>query len=159
MSKEIDIEIYTDGGCNPNPGEGGWGVVIVYNDTQIQKKSDDYYLSGYEKKSTNNQMELTAVIKALKFVNNINKIKRDIVVYTDSQYVKNGITKWIHNWKKNNWKTSAKKIVKNKELWEELDCCKQVHNVQFKWVKAHNGNKYNEIADELASNAILHKGF
>jgi len=158
MNKEIDIEIYTDGGCNPNPGEGGWGAIIIYNDTQTQKKSDDYHLSGYEKESTNNKMELTAVIKALQFINNTQRIKKDILIYTDSQYVKNGITKWIKNWKLNGWKTSNRKPVKNKELWEDLDYHRQVHNVKFQWVKAHNGNKYNEIADELATNAILYKG-
>lgn len=152
MSKEIDIEIYTDGGCNPNPGEGGWGVVILQNNKQILQ------LCGYEKESTNNKMELTAVIEALKFINNnIKKAKQNIIIYTDSQYVKNGITKWIKNWKFNGWKTSNRKSVKNKELWEILDCYRQVHNVKFKWVKAHNGNEYNEIADKLATDAILYK--
>jgi len=137
------IEIYTDGACSGNPGKGGWGAILLYRE---HKKE----ISGYLAHTTNNQMELMAVIEALKIV----KKTIEIIIYTDSVYVKDGITKWIINWKKNGWKTANKKPVKNLELWQELDSLAANHQITWKWVKGHSGNKYNEIADQLAVNAI-----
>ena len=136
--------IYTDGACLGNPGPGGWGAVI-FDENKNQKN-----ISGIEKKTTNNRMELTAPIKALK------KIKSDteITIYTDSTYVKNGITEWIKKWKLNGWKNSNKKPVKNKDLWIKLDELCMKNKITWKWVKGHSNNKYNNLADELASEAI-----
>ncbi len=137
------INIYTDGACSGNPGMGGWGVVILYNKNEI-------LLNGGDQHTTNNKMELTAAIKALEYF----EIKKDLTIYTDSKYVKDGIESWIKNWKKNGWKTSTKKIVKNKELWIQLDDLINKHNVNWKWVKGHSGLEYNEKADELARKYI-----
>lgn len=136
--------IYTDGACLGNPGPGGWGAVI------FDKNKNQKNISGIEKKTTNNRMELTAPIKALK------KIKSDteITIYTDSTYVKNGITEWIKKWKLNGWKNSNKKPVKNKDLWIKLDELCMKNKITWKWVKGHSNNKYNNLADELASEAI-----
>ena len=137
------ITIYTDGACSGNPGKGGWGAVLIYN-------KEEKYLSGSDKLTTNNQMELTATIEALKAI-----IKSsNIALYTDSQYVKNGITSWIFNWKKNGWKTANKKPVANKDLWIELDKYVEFHSVDWFWVRGHSGDHYNEIADELAVKAM-----
>lgn len=137
------IEIYTDGACSGNPGKGGWGAVLLYRE---HKKE----ISGFQKITTNNQMELMAVIEALKVL----KKSSVITIYTDSVYVKDGITKWIINWKKNGWKTANKKPVKNLELWQELDLLVTGHQINWQWVKGHSGNKYNDIADMLAVSAI-----
>ena len=137
------INIYTDGACSGNPGIGGWGVVILDNNKEI-------LLNGGDQHTTNNKMELTAAIKALEYFD----IKKELIIYTDSKYVKDGIESWITNWKKNGWKTSAKKIVKNKELWIQLDNLINKHNVTWKWVKGHSGFKFNEKADELARKYI-----
>ena len=137
------IEVYTDGACSGNPGKGGWGVVILIN-------KDEIFLNGGDNNTTNNKMELTAAIEALKHF----KKRENITLITDSKYVKDGIQTWIKNWKKNNWKTSAKKPVKNKELWIELDDLIARHNVSWEWVKGHAGNKYNEKADDLARRYI-----
>ena len=137
------IIIYTDGACSGNPGKGGWGAVLINEGNKI-------YLSGYDKMTTNNKMELTAAIEALKSI----KIKSNIELYTDSQYVKNGINLWIVNWKKNGWKTASKKPVANKDLWIKLDECTEKHAVIWFWVKGHAGNQYNEMADELAVTAM-----
>ena len=141
------IEIYTDGSCLKNPGDGGWGAVIKYNDEMKE-------VYGSYGNTTNNAMELTAGIKAIEELKNLEKFKDNeklnVTMYTDSQYVNKGITQWIKNWKKNNWKTANKTAVKNKELWEKLDKLCSLHNVQWKWVKAHDGNFLNEKADELA---------
>ena len=137
------INIYTDGACSGNPGKGGWGVVILVNNKEI-------LLNGGDQLTTNNKMELTAAIKALEYF----EIKKDLNIYTDSKYVKDGIESWIINWKKNGWKTSTKKIVKNKELWIQLDDLINKHNVNWKWVKGHSGLEYNEKADELARKYI-----
>jgi ribonuclease HI len=142
MSQEI-IEIYTDGACSGNPGKGGWGAILLYKEHQKE-------ISGCLAQTTNNQMELMAVIEALKIV----KKTIEIIIYTDSIYVKDGITKWIFNWKKNGWRTANKKPVKNLELWQELDLLAANHQITWKWVKGHSGNKYNEVADQLAVNAI-----
>ena len=137
------IIIYTDGACSGNPGKGGWGAVLIHD-------GNEKYLSGYDKMTTNNKMELTATIESLKSI----KTKSKIELYTDSQYVKNGINSWIINWRKNGWITASKKPVANKELWIALDECAAKHEVSWFWVKGHAGNKYNEIADELAVTAM-----
>ena len=136
------ITIYTDGSCLTNPGNGGWAAII--SDGKETKK-----ISGSEKNTTNNRMELLAPINALKEVNPDIEIK----IYTDSQYVKNGITEWINTWLANNWKTSKKEDVKNKDLWIELYNLNKSLNVQWNWVKAHDGNPMNEEVDLLAKKA------
>ena len=141
---KIMITIYTDGACSGNPGIGGWGAVILEN------QKDDIYLNGGDDNTTNNKMELTAAIEALKLF----REKKEIKLVTDSKYVKDGIQSWIHNWKKNGWKTSAKKQVKNKELWIELDELIARHNITWEWVKGHAGNIHNEKADYLARRYI-----
>ena len=138
------IKVFTDGACSGNPGIGGWGVVILIND------SDPIFLKGGEIQTTNNQMELTATIKALKYF----KEHQLITLITDSKYVKDGIESWIANWKKNGWRTTSKKPVKNKELWVELDSQIAKHNITWKWVKGHAGDRYNEKADFLAQRFI-----
>ena len=138
-----NITIYTDGACSGNPGKGGWGAVLIYRDKQK-------HLSGSAILTTNNKMELTAAIEALRAVKKSNNIE----LYTDSQYVKNGINLWIINWKKNGWKTANKKEVANKDLWIELDKYVRHHNITWFWVKGHSGNHYNEIADNLAVKAM-----
>ena len=138
------IKIFTDGACSGNPGIGGWGVVILIND------NDPIFLNGGEIQTTNNRMELTATIKALKHF----KEHKFITLITDSKYVKDGIEFWIANWKKNGWKTASKKPVKNKELWLELDSQIAKHKITWEWVKGHAGDKYNERADFLARRFI-----
>jgi ribonuclease HI len=136
------IKIYTDGSCIGNPGAGGWAAIIL--DGKNEK-----IISGSKNNTTNNQMELFAAIKAL---SNFNK-KKSFKIFTDSNYVKDGITKWIKNWKKNNWKTSAKKPVKNQVLWKKLDKLVKFHDVKWEWIKGHSTNIYNNLADELAKKA------
>lgn len=137
MNKKITI--YTDGACSGNPGPGGWGALLIYGD----HKKEIY---GGDSDTTNNRMELQATIEGL----NALKTPSVVEVYTDSTYVQKGITEWIHNWKKNNWRTAAKKPVKNADLWQELEKISKVHEVTWKWVKGHSGNEGNEIADKLA---------
>lgn len=141
------VVIYTDGACSGNPGKGGWGAVLVYGDKNKE-------ISGYSELTTNNKMELQAVIEALKTL----KRQCSVEIYTDSVYVKDGITQWIHNWKKNNWRTSKKDDVKNKELWVELDKLTQEHNIEWHWVKGHSTNEMNNKVDELARREILNNG-
>ena len=141
---EHDIIIYTDGACSGNPGIGGWGVVILING------NNPIFLNGGENQTTNNRMELTATIKALKHFTEPQLIS----LITDSKYVKDGIESWITNWKKNGWRTTSKKPVKNKELWVELDSQIVKHNIKWKWVKGHTGDSYNEKADFLARRFI-----
>ena len=136
--------IYTDGACSGNPGPGGWGAVI------FDEKEKQNNISGKVKDTTNNRMELMAPIMALKKI----KSKSDITIFTDSTYVKNGITEWIKKWEKNGWKNSNKKPVKNKDLWIKLNDLCQKNKVAWKWVKGHSNNKYNALADELATQAI-----
>ena len=143
MDSNKNIDIYTDGACSGNPGKGGWGVYLKIDNEEIQ-------LNGAKDNTTNNRMELTAVIEALKYL----KCKSNINLFTDSKYVMQGIKEWIHNWKKNNWKTSKREPVKNKELWIELDKLVSLHNIQWKWVKGHSGDYGNERADYLATTAI-----
>ena len=135
----MKFKIYTDGACSGNPGKGGWAAIIIEGENQSN-------ISGSENNTTNNRMELMAPIMALKKI----KSKSEITIYTDSRYVKDGITEWIKKWKLNNWKSSNKKPVKNKDLWVKLDNCCQKHEVSWKWVKAHAGNKLNNLVDELA---------
>ncbi|MCV3769471.1 MAG: ribonuclease HI [Wolbachia pipientis] len=143
MSKK-KVTIYADGACSGNPGRGGWAVIVLFKD---YKKN----IYGREENTTNNKMELTAVINGLKVL----KFSCSISLYTDSFYVKNGITKWIGKWKINGWKTSNRKLVKNIDLWKELDNAASQHEINWKWVKAHSGNKYNEEVDSLARKAIM----
>lgn len=146
-SQPNKIEIYTDGACSGNPGNGGWGAVLLYNGHE--KK-----ISGSANDTTNNRMELMAVIEGLKA---IKSGKLAITIFTDSKYVQNGITSWIHSWKKNGWRGSNKKPVKNVDLWQDLDQVSQKFNIDWQWVKGHAGNKYNEIADQLATSAVKKK--
>ena len=136
------IKIYTDGSCLKNPGNGGWAAIIC-TDNEVKK------ISGSEKDTTNNRMELMATINALKEVNSEDLIE----IYTDSKYVKNGITDWIHNWIKNNWKTSNKEDVKNKDLWVQLHELSNNSKIKWNWVKAYAGNPLNEEVDLLAKKA------
>lgn len=135
-----NIEIYTDGACSGNPGEGGWGAVLVYKNTEKE-------ISGYEKETTNNRMELTAVIMALKAL----KEPCNVKLTTDSKYVCDAVNKgWVYSWKSRGWKKADKKPALNVDLWEQLLELLSIHNVEFNWVKGHNGHKYNERCDELA---------
>ncbi|TJZ73317.1 ribonuclease HI [Chitiniphilus eburneus] len=141
------LEIYTDGACKGNPGPGGWGALMRYvSPEQVQEKE----LFGGESQTTNNRMELMAVIESLA------ALKRPcaLTLYTDSQYVKNGIETWIHNWKKNGWKTADKKPVKNSDLWQRLDTEVHKHQVTWRWVKGHAGHEFNERADQLANRGV-----
>ncbi len=139
-----DLFAYTDGACSGNPGPGGWGVLLRASEgTQIVKERE---LSGGAVHTTNNQMELMAAISALEVLEK----PSTLTVVTDSSYVKDGITKWIHGWKRNNWRNAAKKPVKNTELWQRLDEAAQRHSVTWKWIKGHAGHAENERADELA---------
>ncbi len=135
---------YTDGACSGNPGPGGWGVLLVAK--THQKIIKERELCGGQDSTTNNQMELLAAISALEILDRPSKIK----IITDSSYVKNGVTQWLENWKKNKWKTAARKPVKNAELWSRLDEAKSRHEVAWEWVKGHAGHPENERADELA---------
>ena len=138
-----ELEIYTDGACRGNPGPGGWGALLLFGE---QRKE----LFGGEAETTNNRMELTAAIKALDALTR----ECQVTLYTDSQYVRKGITEWIDNWKKRNWRTAAKKPVKNADLWQQLDQQVALHEVKWVWVKGHSGNEGNEMADQLANRGI-----
>ena len=141
------VEIYTDGACSGNPGPGGWGVLLRWRGTERE-------LSGGVAETTNNRMELMAAIAA------IESLKRDsrVRLYTDSTYVRDGITRWIHKWKENGWKTAARKPVKNAELWRRLDAALATHEVEWHWVKGHAGHPENERADALARQGIAEVG-
>ena len=139
---------YTDGACSGNPGPGGWGVLLLAKDGETTMKTRS--LSGGCAETTNNQMELTAAIMALEALER----PSSITIVTDSSYVKDGMTKWISSWKKNGWKTAAKKAVKNEELWKKLDVATQRHEVSWEWIKGHAGHVENEEADELARNGM-----
>jgi ribonuclease HI len=137
------VEIFTDGACSGNPGPGGWGAILRYNGVEKE-------LSGGEAETTNNRMELMAAISALEAL----KGACSVDLYTDSVYVRDGLTKWIHGWKKNGWKTADRKPVKNAELWQALDAARQRHDVRLHWVRGHAGHPENERADELARLAM-----
>ena len=137
------VEIYSDGACKGNPGPGGWGVLLRYGKHEKQ-------LYGGEPETTNNRMELMAVIEGLQRLKRSSRVR----VVTDSQYVKNGITQWIHNWKRNGWKTAARQPVKNADLWQLLDREVAKHQVEWQWVKGHAGHPENELADRLANKGI-----
>lgn len=137
------IEIWTDGACSGNPGPGGWGAVVCINGDEIE-------LSGGETGTTNNRMELMGAIMALESL----PANAHAIVHTDSQYVKNGLTQWIHGWKRNGWKTASKEPVKNVDLWRRLEAAAAAHTVEWKWVKGHAGDPMNERADALARAAI-----
>jgi ribonuclease HI len=140
------VEIYTDGGCSPNPGPGGWGAILKFRDHRSDHRKE---LKGGEEYSTNNRMELMAAISALEALN------RPCLVdlYTDSQYVRNGIMSWIKTWKRNGWRTAEKAPVKNVDLWQRLDAALTRHRVQFHWVRGHAGHAMNERADQLVHEA------
>ena len=137
------VEIHTDGACRGNPGPGGWGALLKYNDTEKE-------LCGGELQTTNNRMELTAAIKALEHLTR----GCEVSLYTDSNYVKQGITEWLVNWKKRNWKTANKKPVMNVDLWQRLEKAAEPHEVEWLWVKGHSGDPGNERADDLANKGI-----
>jgi ribonuclease HI len=138
-----EVEIFTDGACRGNPGPGGWGALLRYQDRERE-------LYGGEPATTNNRMELTAAIEALRTL----KEPCVVTLTTDSVYVRDGITRWLANWKAKNWKTAARKPVKNEDLWRALDEQNQRHQVRWHWVKGHSGHRENEIADQLANRAI-----
>lgn len=137
------VEIFTDGACRGNPGPGGWGALLRFGDAEKT-------LHGGEQQTTNNRMELTAVIKALEALKKPCRIK----LYSDSKYVLGGITEWMENWKKRNWKTASKKPVQNVELWQQLDVLADQHEIEWHWVKGHSGHRENERADQLARGAL-----
>jgi ribonuclease HI len=141
------VEIFTDGACKGNPGPGGWGAVMRYNGKERQ-------LYGGEQQTTNNRMELMAVISALEALTRPASVR----VTTDSKYVQNGITEWIGNWKRNGWKTAARKPVKNSDLWQRLDQLAATHDVRWSWVKGHSGHPENELADQLANRGVAELG-
>jgi ribonuclease HI len=154
---EASLKIYTDGGCSGNPGPGGWAYVMVLETFQGPKVLEES--SGGEKDTTNNRMELTAVIESLRALKTAaadpqNSLPRRAVILTDSQYVQKGITEWIHKWKKNAWRTSDKKPVKNQDLWMELDSLAGELSPGWEWVKGHAGNEYNERCDRMAQAQI-----
>lgn len=144
MADKKTVTIYTDGACSGNPGPGGWGALLQYGGAEKE-------LSGGEAETTNNRMELMGAIKALEAL----KSSCEVHLYTDSTYVKDGITQWIFGWKKNGWRTAAKKPVKNADLWQLLDAQAKRHNVQWHWVKGHDGDERNERVDGLARGAII----
>ena len=139
LGKNFFVTIYTDGACSGNPGPGGWGVLLHCKDEKRE-------LYGGENNTTNNRMELMAAIEALEYLRD----PSTVVLYTDSIYLRDGITKWINNWKVNNWRTASKKPVKNVELWQRLDRASIPHDIDWKWIKGHAGHSENERADALA---------
>ena len=149
---EAPLSIYTDGGCSGNPGPGGWAYVIVTETPEGAEILAQH--SGGEKETTNNRMELTAVIQALKAIKKMDNIQAKTVIYTDSQYVQKGITEWIHKWKRNAWRTSDKKPVKNQDLWMELDTLSAEISLHWEWVRGHSGITYNEQCDRMTQKAI-----
>jgi len=157
MIMDASLKIYTDGGCSGNPGPGGWAYIIVLENFQGVRVLEEK--SGGEKDTTNNRMELTAVIESLRALKTKNEnpkiaLPRRAVIFTDSQYVQKGITEWIHKWKKNAWRTSDKKPVKNQDLWIELDSLAGEFSLGWEWVKGHAGIEYNERCDKMAQAQI-----
>jgi len=147
------LKIYTDGGCSGNPGPGGWAYVMILQTFQGPRIiAQD---KGGEKETTNNRMELSAVIMALRALKTLDSVPGAAALLTDSQYVQKGITEWIHNWKRNSWRTSDKKPVKNKDLWVELDSLSGEFKLQWEWVRGHAGNEFNEMCDAMTQEAII----
>lgn len=142
----MTVKIYTDGACRGNPGPGGWGVYMRWNGHEKD-------LSGHEDHTTNNRMELTAVIRGIAALTK----RSHVEIYTDSKYVQQGVTEWLAGWKARGWRTAAKKPVKNQDLWQELDALLPHHDISFHWVKGHNGHPENDRADRLATGAIQKK--
>ena len=142
----MTTKIYIDGACVGNPGPGGWAAIIL-----LENKKKEIF--GGEKSTTNNRMELTAAIKALEYFVELKKKESSLKIFTDSNYVKDGITIWIHKWEKNNWKTSDKKDVKNIDLWKKLKELTKNEKIEWNWIKGHSGDPYNELADKLAKKA------
>ena len=149
---KVLIHIYTDGGCSGNPGPGGWAYIMALKTFQGDKILTEQW--GAEKNTTNNRMELTAVIEALEALKTKNDTPRQVTLYTDSQYIQKGMSEWIHNWKKNSWRTSDKKPVKNQDLWLRLDALAAGLSISWVWVKGHAGYEYNERCDALTQKAI-----
>jgi len=149
---ETSLKIYTDGGCSGNPGPGGWAFVIVLKTFQGNKIVAEQ--KGGEKNTTNNRMELTAVIESLKALKTLDDVPGKAVVCTDSQYVQKGITDWIRKWKQNAWRTSDKKPVKNQDLWVELDLLAGEFSLDWEWVRGHSGVEYNELCDRMTQQAV-----
>ncbi len=143
MASTEPVDIFTDGACSGNPGPGGWGAILRYNGVEKE-------LSGGEAETTNNRMEMMAAIAALEALTRPARVR----LHTDSTYVMDGITKWIHAWKARGWKTASKKPVKNRDLWERLEAARERHQVEWFWIKGHSGHPENERADELARGAI-----
>ncbi|MFO7321191.1 MAG: ribonuclease HI [Chloroflexota bacterium] len=141
-TEKPQVTIYTDGSASPNPGPGGWAAILLYGDKRKE-------LSGSERHTTNNRMELTAAVKALEAL----KEPCNVEFHTDSQYLRNGITKWIHNWKRNGWLTASKKPVENQELWKALDEATRRHQINWVWVRGHGTNALNNRVDALANEA------
>ena len=142
MKSMKEVEIYTDGACSGNPGPGGWGALLIYNNTRKT-------ISGGEKQTTNNRMEMMAALEALKYLKTPCRGK----LYTDSSYLQQGTSSWMNKWKLNNWRGSDKKPIKNIDLWQALELELQKHNIEFNWIKAHNGHPENELVDTLAREA------
>jgi len=153
VNTDVALKVFTDGGCSGNPGPGGWAYVLVLKTFQGERIIGQH--KGWEKETTNNRMELMAVISALKAIKIMDNIPRHALVCTDSQYVQKGITEWIQNWKKNSWRTSDKKPVKNQDLWIELDALAAGLSLDWEWVKGHAGNTYNELCDQMTQEAII----
>jgi ribonuclease HI len=145
MSNDLpEVTIYTDGGCRPNPGPGGWGAVLLFSGSEPRE------LSGGKREATNNRMELVAAIEALGALAEPHRVE----LFTDSTYLKRGITEWLPIWRSKGWKTAGKKSVKNRDLWQELEKVIAIHDVTWRWTRGHTGDRWNEVADELASAAI-----
>ena len=141
------VTIYTDGACHGNPGPGGWGAILVAGDRRRE-------ISGYEPDTTNNRMEMRAALEALTRL----RERCEVDLYTDSQYLRTGMREWLAKWKRNNWRTSDRKAVKNEDLWRQLDEAAQAHEIRWHWVRGHDGHPENERCDELANEAILARG-
>lgn len=146
MTTSKPVTVYTDGACSGNPGPGGWGAILMY---EGQEKP----LSGYDPETTNNRMELMAVIEALGCLKRASRVE----LYTDSTYVMKGVTEWMAGWKRNGWKTSARKPVKNQDLWQRMSAAIEGHDIRWHWVKGHSGDHYNDMADELARQEITRR--
>ena len=142
------VDVYTDGSCHKNPGPGGWAAIIIRDYEQEE-------ITGYENNTTNNRMELVAVISAIEYLTDKDGKQVEICIHTDSKYVTDGITKWIESWRLKGWKTAANKPVKNSDLWHKLNDLNQKYNIKWKWVAAHSGIEHNERADHLAKHATV----